>query len=122
MANPSRATFVAVAGLKRAGADLTDAIERARGARGTGVAWATVARWVAAGWVRRDAPKGTRDARVWLTDAGVEAAREGRAAQKLAASRKRVRGGSGRRTRAPSSPSKRAPARRAVSRLAEAST
>lgn len=89
MANARMSTLIEVAGARRAGAELTQAIKDAGGARGTGIVWATLAKWVDAGLLTKDVSAGIRSPRYFLTQAGVDEAKRGRAAQRLAAARKR---------------------------------
>jgi hypothetical protein len=120
MGNHRHSTLIEVVGRKRAGADITKAIKEADGARGTGVRWATLTSWVVSGLVVKDVSAGIRSPVYRLTQAGFEAAAAGREAQRAAAARKAPR--SGKRTpRRPAQAVKRAPAKRPVSQLAQAS-
>lgn len=72
MTNSVKSTLIDVVGRKKAGANLTKAIEDAPGLRGTGVSYGTLARWIAAGLIERT--RTSAGTRYTLTAKGAEEA------------------------------------------------
>jgi hypothetical protein len=78
MANHTRSSLGTVGRGTQPGDDVTARLQTARGLRGTGIAWATVQRWFAAGFLTRIDARHPRLTRYEITAAGVAAAAEAR--------------------------------------------